>query len=73
MKELKDALFLKGLTWKQKAIVWWFCIALCLLCSTADAPLWVYLIEVINVVIPGWKMRSIPVPDYFEEEDMFDD
>lgn len=77
MKELKDALSLKGLTWKQKAVVWWFCVALCLLFSTADAPLWVYLVEVINVAIPGWKMKGIPVPDYLEEcgeeEDLFDD
>lgn len=66
--ELKKALLLKGLTFKQKVVVWWFSLSLCLLCVTADAPFWVHLVEVINLGISAHYLKRIPLPEYFEEE-----
>lgn len=67
MKKLKDAFLLKGLTAKQKAVVWWFSISLCLLCSTEDAPIWFYLIETASLAISAYFLKKIPIPDYFKE------
>lgn len=69
MKELKDAFVLKGLTKKQKAVVWWFSISLCLLCSTEDAPIWFYLIEMESFAASAHLLKKIPIPDYFKEDE----
>lgn len=68
MKELKDAFLLKGLTVKQKAVVWWFSISLCLLCSTEDAPIWFYLIETASLATSAHFLKKIPIPNYFKED-----
>lgn len=69
MNELKEAFFLKGLTIKQKAVVWWFSISLCLLCSTVEAPFWVYLVELASFAASAHFLKKIPVPDYFKEDE----
>lgn len=69
MNELKNAFVLKGLTIKQKAVVWWFSISLCLLCSTEDAPLWFLLLEVASLALSAHFLKKIPIPDYFKEDE----
>lgn len=69
MKELKDAFLLKGLTVKQKAVVWWFSISLCLLCSMEDASIGLYLIEMVSLAISAYFLKKIPIPDYFKEDE----
>lgn len=69
MKELLDAFVLKGLTKKQKAVVWWFSISLCLLCSTEDAPVWFYLVEMASLAASARLLKKIPIPDYFKEDE----
>lgn len=73
LKKLKDGIALKGLTWKQKAIVWWFAIALCLLGMTEEAPIWFVLVEVANVAIPGMMLKNIPIPESLTEDESMDD
>lgn len=69
MNGLKDAFFLKGLTVKQKAVVWWFSISLCLLCSTVEASFWVYWVELTSFATSAHFLKKIPIPDYFKEDE----
>lgn len=66
-QQSKNALFLKGLSVKDKFFYYWFVIAVCLLFVTDDAPIWFYAVEIINAVIPGIRVLGMKIPDYFHE------
>lgn len=63
MKQLIKELSLSGLTLKQKAIVWYFIISLCLLVSTVEAPLWFLFFEVTNFANAARLVKKVPIPD----------
>lgn len=63
MKELIKELSLTGLTLKQKAIVWYFAISLCLLCSTEEAPIWFLFLEVANFANAARLIKRVPLPE----------
>lgn len=67
MKQLIKELSLSGLTLKQKAIVWYFIISLCLLCSTEDAPIWFLFLEVANFANSARLINQVPLPEEPQE------
>ncbi|GHV71234.1 hypothetical protein FACS189420_5570 [Bacteroidia bacterium] len=54
---------LKGLTWKQKAIVLYFALSLCLLCIGDDSPIWAILLVVLNFANAARLLKKVPLPE----------
>jgi hypothetical protein len=63
MKSIINELKMPGLTWKQKLIVWYFVISLCLLCITDDSPLWAIAFVVLNFANAARLIRKVPLPE----------
>ncbi len=68
MKEIINELRLQGLTLKQKAIVWYFAISLCLLGSIAEAPYWFLVVLVVNFANAARLVRKVPLPESDNDE-----
>lgn len=67
MKDMWKELAMPGLTWKQKAIVWYFVISFCSLCITDDSPLWAIAIVVLNFANAARLIKKIPIPDNWDD------
>ena len=63
MKEIIKDLKLSGLTFKQKAIVWYFSISLCSLCITDESPIWAVIIVVLNFANSARLVKKVPIPE----------
>lgn len=63
MKDFINELRMPGLTWKQRAIVWYFVISLCMLCITDDSPLWAIAFVVLNFANAARLVRKVPLPE----------
>ena len=63
MRELMKEFAMPGLTWKQKAIVWYFVVSLCTLCVTDDSPIWAIVLIVLNFANAARLIKKIPLPD----------
>ena len=66
MKDMWKELTMPGLTWKQKAIVWYFAISFCLLASVVDAPIWGLTILVVNFANAARLIKKVPIPDNWD-------
>ena len=67
MKDFIEGVTMPGLTWKQKATVWYFVVSLCLLGSVAEAPIWFLIVLVLNFANAARLIRKVPITD--PEED----
>lgn len=65
---LRDLFRLRGLSRGQKAVVWWFAIAFCLLCMSGEAPVWFFLLVLLNMGASGLLMRDLPFTDCFPDD-----
>lgn len=63
MKDMWKELTMPGLTWKQKAIVWYFAVSFCLLASVVDAPIWGLTILVVNFANAARLIKKVPILD----------
>lgn len=68
MKEVINELKMSGLTFKQKAIVWYFIISFCSLCITDDSPIWAIALVVLNFANAARLIRKVPLTDPENEE-----
>jgi len=50
VKDLVNEVRMPGLSGKQRAIMWYFCISFCALCITDDAPFWAIILVLLNFV-----------------------
>ena len=62
MKKIINEFRLQGLTLKQKAIVFYFCISLCMLCVGDETPLWMIALIVLNFANAARLLRNVPLP-----------
>lgn len=81
MEKLKTAIFGKTetgerYTFRQWVVYVWFGISLAFLGMVEDAPLWFYVIMLVNLWLTGRKLEKLPLPedpedknDYYDEED----
>lgn len=67
MREILKELMMPWLTFKQKAIVWYFGISFCLIASVVDAPIWVFAILVLNFANAARLIKKIPIPKEWED------
>jgi hypothetical protein len=63
LKELFKDLGLSGLTLKQKIIVGYFIISLCLVGSVVEAPAWALVILVLNFGNATRLLKTVPFPE----------
>jgi hypothetical protein len=63
LKQLSKQLGLAGLTGRQKAIVVYFVISLCLVGSMAKAPIWGLIVLVLNFANSVRLLKRVPMPD----------
>lgn len=59
MKDMWKELTMPGLTWKQKAIVWYF--------AVVDAPIWGLTILVVNFANAARLIKKVPIPDNWDD------
>jgi hypothetical protein len=66
MKEILKELCMPSLTWRQRFIVWYFAISLCMLCVGDETPLWIVLLIVLNFANSARLIRKVPLPEIKE-------
>jgi hypothetical protein len=66
MKEVLNH-FLPSLTWKQRFIVFYFVLSLCLLCIGDETPLWIIILVVVNFANAARLVKKVPLPEIKDE------
>lgn len=66
-KDFIKYIIMPDLTLKQKAIVWYFAISLCLLCGVEDGPILGIALLVLNFANAARLMKQVPIPEDDEE------
>jgi hypothetical protein len=62
MKALWHEFGLKGLTIKQKVIVWYFALSFCSLFVDDETPIWIVLLLVLNFANSARLVKKVPLP-----------
>ena len=63
MKEFINGFKMPELTWKQKAIVWYFGLSFCLLGISDESPLWLIVAMMLNFANAVRLARKVPFPE----------
>jgi hypothetical protein len=63
MKTLLKEFRFQGLTFKQKAIVLYFVLSICLLCIGDGSPVWAIVLVVLNFANASRLVKKVPLPD----------
>jgi len=61
MKEIVRELKMKGLTPKQRLIVWYFALSLCSLCVSDETPLLIVVLLILNFANAARLVRKVPM------------
>lgn len=64
MKEIVRELKMKGLTPKQRLIVWYFALSLCSLCVSDETPLLIVVLLILNFANAARLVRKVPMPKF---------
>lgn len=65
---LRDLLRINGLSGGQKAVFWWFAISFCLFCMSGEAPVWLFLLLLLNMGASVLLLMEIPFTDCFPDD-----
>jgi hypothetical protein len=62
-KKIIKELGLQGLTKKQKAIVAYFLVSFFLVCTGAEAPIWILILLILNLANAVRLVKKVPLPE----------